>query len=259
MSSPLLCLRNIYAGYKAKTVVKDVSFEVRAGEFCALLGLNGSGKTTLLKAVCGLLPLKGGSCLVEGTDCTELSEYKRARYISYIPQRHSKLAGVCVLDAVLMGFYSGLGVFEFPSAQDKRLARAALEDIGFAHLEAEDFSKLSEGQKQMVILVRTLIQNTPVMLMDEPDSALDFLNRRKMLGAVRELVHSQGKAGLVTLHEPGLALEYCDRLVLIDDGEIVSNLDLTAASGAEIEACLSKIYGDITLLKHENSYVMFSR
>ena len=259
MSSPLLSLQNVSAGYGEKTVVNGVSLAVRPGEFCALLGLNGSGKTTLLKAICGLLPVKSGSCLVGGTDLTGLNEYRRARHISYIPQRHSKLLGVRVLDAVMMGLYSRLHALEFPTAQDRQAANLALEKTGMAHLAAEDFSRLSEGQKQMVILARTLVQNTPVMLMDEPDSALDFLNRRKMLEEVRQLIHREGKAGLVSLHDPSLALEYCDHIVLIHGGQVISDLHLSRACHLEIETCLSQIYGGITLLKHEDRYVVLSK
>jgi len=251
-----LSFRSVSAGYGTKAIVRDVSLDIPGGKFCALLGLNGSGKTTLLKAALGLLPLKSGSCLVDGVDCSKLSEYQRARYISYIPQRHSKLTGVSVLDAVMMGFYSTLGPLEFPTALNRRAARDALGRTGLGHLEDKDFSRLSEGQKQMVILARTLVQNTPVMLMDEPDSALDFINRRRMLSEVGALIHKGDKAGLVTLHDPGLALNYCDQLFLIDKGEIVADLDISIAERSEVEACLAKIYGDISVLEHGGRYVV---
>ena len=258
MSDSLLSLQDVSTGYGSKIVVSGVSFQVQAGEFCALLGLNGSGKTTLLKSICGLLPLFSGSCRAGGVDCTQLTEYKRARHISYIPQRHSKLLGVSVLDAVMMGHYSKLRALEYPTREDRQAAHDALEKMGLGHRAGEDFSRLSEGQKQMVILARTLIQSTPVMLMDEPDSALDFLNRRKMLGVVRGLIHSEGKAGLVTLHEPGLAIEYCDYLVLIHGGKVIADLRLATARPAEIEECLSQIYGKITVLEHGGKYVVLS-
>ena len=252
----MLAIENISAGYGAKTIIGGVSFTVYAGEFCALLGLNGSGKTTLLKALCGLLPLRSGSYTVNGADCVRLGEKARARHISYIPQRHSKLLGVRVLDAVMMGLYSKLGALEFPTPSDRQTAQSALEKIGMAHLAREDFSRLSEGQKQMVILARTLVQDTPVMLMDEPDSALDFINRRKMLSTVRGLIHTEGKAGLVTLHDPGLALEYCDHLVLIHDGGVIADLHLVDMGREAIAACLSRIYGNITLFEHGGRYVV---
>jgi len=254
--SALLEIENLSAGYGKKVIVNNVSFQVGAGKLCALLGLNGSGKTTLLKSILGLLPLASGNCFVDGHNITKLSEYKRARFISYIPQRHSRLQGVSVLDVVMMGFYSILKPLEFPTAKNKELALATLEKLGYGHLYDDDFSKISEGQKQMVILARTLVQNTSVMLMDEPDSALDFSNRRLMLEEVSKLVRDRGKAGLVTLHDPSLAMAYCDHLFLLKGGTILSELDLTAASKEDIKMSLSQIYKNVSILEHEGRYIV---
>ena len=253
--SPLLSLCELSAGYGKKAVIRGVSFNVSAGEFCALLGLNGSGKTTLLKAACGLLPARGGRCLVGGLDCTRLGEKKRARYISYIPQRYSDLSGVTVMDAVLMGLNARLNALESPSAVDKKLALAALEKMEIPHLAGEDFSRLSEGQKQMVILSRALLQDAPVMMMDEPDSALDFLNKNRVLGRIRRLIHTEGKAGLITLHDPNLALAYCDRLIMLREGGVIADITLAGAGKSRVQSCLSAIYGDIGLIEHNGGYI----
>jgi len=247
LNNVVLSLQKVYVGYGGRIITRDISFDIEAGEVCALLGLNGSGKTTLLKGICGFLPLSGGHIYTGDINLTSLNERKRARYVSYIPQRHSKLTGVTVIDAVLMGFNVNLGVLELPSAEDKALAMKALEKMEIPHLAGEDFSRLSEGQKQLVILARTLVQNAPVMLMDEPDSALDFPNKHKTLARIRGLVRSEGKACLVTLHDPNLALDYCDKLVLLDNGQVVSELHLSGASRDDIQSCLSSVYENIAV------------
>ena len=252
----MISLQGISAGYNGKEVVRDVTLSVSSGEFCALLGLNGSGKTTLLKAICGLLPVMRGKCLIDSLDIARINEYKRAKYISFIPQRLSMLRGVSVLDAVLMGLNAGLGALEQPSAGDRASAIDALKKVGVSHLADEDFSALSEGQKQLTVLARTLVQNTPVMLMDEPDSALDFLNRHQLMDRLRRLVHSEGKAALVTLHDPDIALNYCGRIVLLDNGKIVSDLTLNGSGISEIETCLRMIYGEITITQHSGRYIV---
>ena len=254
--STLLSLRDVSVGYGEKTIVRNASFDLPEGEVCALLGLNGSGKTTLLKAICGLLPVQSGRCLVNGQDCTRLHEHKRAQQISYIPQRYSELTGVTVLDAVLMGLNARLGLLEFPSAADRGLALETLEKMGAGHLAGEDFSRLSEGQKQLVVLSRTLLQNVPVMLMDEPDSALDFEARHRILGKIRRLIHSENKAGLVTLHDPNLALNYCDRLILLQAGEIVADISLVEAQKSAIQAGLSTVYNNIVVLEHGEKFMV---
>ena len=256
---PLLSIQGVSVGYGSKTIVFDVSFDISAGEFCALLGLNASGKTTLLKGICGLLALTGGCCIVNSLDCGGLNEKERARYISYMPQRHSKLIGVTVLDAVMMGLNARLGALESPSAQDKARASEALEKMDIPHLAGEDFSRLSEGQKQLVILARTLVQDAPVMLMDEPDSSLDFPNKQRILSGIRQLIRSQHKAGLITLHDPNLALAHCDRLILLREGRVVSEIKLTGAGLEEVQSCLSLVYNDITLLEHDGKYIALHR
>jgi len=253
--SPLLSLRELSAGYGKTSVIRGVSFSVSAGEFCALLGLNGSGKTTLLKAACGLLPAQGGRCLAGELDISRLGEKKRARYISYIPQRYSDLTGVTVTDAVLMGLNARLNALESPSAAGKALALAALEKMEIPRLAGEDFSRLSEGQKQMAILSRALLQDAPVMLMDEPDSALDFLNKNRVLERIRRLIHTEGKAGLITLHDPNLALAYCDRLIALHEGGVISDITLVEAGKPDIQSCLSAIYGDVELIEHNGKYI----
>jgi len=257
--SNLLSVQDLSAGYGGKPVVKGVSFDVSASECCGLLGLNGSGKTTLLKSICGLLPISGGGCYLNGIDCSKMNEKARARSFSYMPQRLSKLIGVTVFDVVMMGLNPQLGLLEYPSESHKAGVQQALDKIGIPHLAGDDFSRLSEGQKQLVILARSLVQNAPVMMLDEPDSALDFINKHKTLKRIRRLIRDEGKTALVTLHDPNLALAYCDRLILLQEGKVVSEISLSQASAEEVRSCLATIYGEITLLEHDGKLVVLNK
>ena len=252
----LLKVENIRCGYQHREVVHNASLEVAPGEFCALLGLNGCGKTTLIKAVCGLLPTHDGRCLVDGVDCTKFNERQRALQMAYIPQRGSLISGKTVLEVVLMGFNARLHLLDSPGKVHRQKALEALDRLGMADLAERDYAKLSEGQKQMVILARTMVQDTPVMLMDEPDSALDFVNRNLVLGKIRQILHEQRRAGLITLHDPNFALAYCDSLILMRDGHILRRLSLHGPNREEIEAALSEIYGSIRILEYEKGFVM---
>ena len=254
--STLLSLQNISAGYPRREVVRRVSFTVEEGDFCALLGLNGCGKTTLLKSVCGLLPIKEGSCTVAGQDCTRMHEKQRACLMSYIPQRGSLILGKTVTEVVLMGFNPHLRLLDSPGAAERQITLHTLERLGLLEFAERDYGSLSEGQKQLVILARALVQNTPVMLMDEPDSALDFVNRNMVLGKIREILHEEKRAGLITLHDPNFALAYCDRLLLMRDGTIAREVCLYEADREEIEEALGLIYGKIRILQHPGGFVM---
>lgn len=254
--SKRLTLQQVCADYGGQPVVRGVSFEVEAGQLCALLGTNGSGKTTLLKAICGLLPSRGGQCLVDGQPIMRLHEKQRARLLSYIPQRHSRLMGVTVLDTVLMGQNPHVRLFHATTQADRAAAMNCLKDMEISHLAYRDFAALSEGQKQMAIIARALLQDAPVMLMDEPDSALDFVNRCFVLSTIRSTLHRHQKAGLIAMHDPNFALSYCDRLILLKEGQVVAEVSCREAPQEEIRRSLSMIYGKIDLLAHKGQYVM---
>ena len=252
----LLRIENVRCGYQHREIVHNASLSVAPGEFCALLGLNGCGKTTLMKAICGLLPIHDGKCFVDGLDCTRFNERQRALQMSYIPQRGSLISGKTVLEVVLMGFNARLHLLDSPGRIHREKAMEALERLGMDHLAQRDYATLSEGQKQIIILARTMVQDTPVMLMDEPDSALDFVNRNLVLGKIREVLHSQNRAGLITLHDPNFALAYCDSLILMQEGKILQRLSLKDASVDQIREALLKIYGSIQILPYDYGYVM---
>lgn len=254
--SEILNVTNVRCGYRHREIVHGASFAVAGGEFCALLGLNGCGKTTLIKAICGFLPTHEGKCCADGIDCTQMNERQRALHISYIPQRGSLISGKTVLEVVLMGFNARLHLLDSPGKIHRQKAREALAQLGIGHLEDQDYGELSEGQKQMVILARTLVQDTPVMLMDEPDSALDFVNRNIVLDKIRHILHTQNRAGLITLHDPNFALCYCDSLLLMKEGSIIQRLELKGASREDVEEALKKIYGNIRIVEHEGGFVM---
>ena len=168
------------AGYGGRQVLRGVSLQAEAGQMVGVLGANGSGKTTLLKAVCGILPHTGG-CTLDGLPLEGLSPRQLARRCSYIPQRSGISVDLSALEVVLMGFNPQLGLLERPTPAMRDKARAALAQVGLAGREEENYLHLSEGQKQLCILARTLTAGGQLLLLDEPESALDFRYRYRML------------------------------------------------------------------------------
>lgn len=253
--NPLFELHDIHVSYGTTEIVHGVSLALEQGELCALLGLNGSGKTTLLRAVCGLIPAQG-SCSVCGRPLAGMRERERAKLLSFIPQVSSPIHGKTVMEVLLMGCNPHLRLLESPSAAHRQQAMDALAKLNMEPFAQRPFSKLSQGQKQLIILARTLVQNTPVMLMDEPDSALDFLNRHMVLSQIRNLIRAENRAGLITLHDPNFAMAYCDRLLLLQQGRVAAELNMHTADLQEVRQKLSLIYGKIELLSNGNGYLM---
>jgi iron complex transport system ATP-binding protein len=152
----------------------------------------------------------------------------------------------------MFGFNPYLGILQAAGAAERRRALEVLSRLEIRSFAERRFEQLSEGQKQLVILARALVQNTPVMMMDEPDSALDFLNRHLVLGKIRQLIHDEQKAGLITLHDANFALTYCDRLIMLKNGAIADELYPEQATAAQVRHCLGQIYGAIAVQEYEN-------
>lgn len=243
----MLKIENISAGYGGKKVLQDVSFLVEKGELTCILGANGSGKTTLLKSICGILP-HGGRCALEGQDLKGLSPRAMAALVSYTGQRSGISIDISLMDVVLMGFNPRLKLLARPDGAMIRAAREALTKVGLGDRWDENYLTLSEGQKQLCILARTLVSGGRCLLLDEPESALDLSHRYKMLNILREWV-GQDKCAVLTLHDPNLALETCDALVLLKDGRVSAVLRPKTDPFPKMEAALSQIYGSVTLCR----------
>ena len=246
----ILEVRQLTAGYGGKKVLQGVSFSLMPGELVGILGENGSGKTTLLKSICGIVP-HGGSCLVGGMDSRSLSPRALARQVSFIPQQSGISIDLSALDVVLMGFNPQLGLLEYPSQDMKQQARRALREVGLAGREEENYQTLSQGQRQLCMLARTLVSQARLLLLDEPESALDFGGRYRMLTQLRRCLGGHCGA-LVTLHDPQLALNCCDRLLLLGGGKLLGEICPKQDSLESMEEKLIGLYGGLTLLRAEN-------
>lgn len=250
-------ITNLSVNYGKKNILNNINIQLNRGEFTALLGSNGCGKSTFIKAVMNSISHKGQSILEldNGTqlDIARLRNKERALYISYIPQRSGITASMAVLDVCLMGYNASLSLFETPGRKRRDIAVDILNKVGLGGHIMSDYTTLSEGEKQLCILARTLIQNSDVMLLDEPESALDYVNRNILMKKVKDTV-SDNKCVLICLHNPELALEYCDRLILMKDGSIAGDVDVNNADIKQLNNALGILYGDIEVVEVKDKY-----
>ncbi len=236
------------AGFNKTNVIENISFQLKKGSLMGILGANGSGKTTLIKAICGIIRHEG-CCTFEDITFEKLTEKQLSKIISYIPQRSGISIDISVLDVVLMGFNPKLKLLEHPDASMKERAIQALKLVGLQDKEQINYMNLSEGQKQLCILARTLVSDSKLFLLDEPESALDFRFRYKMLDLLKNRVKSDNCSAIVTLHDPILALNFCDSLLLLSDGGISGIIKPQEDSLEDMEEKLSSIYGKVSLQK----------
>ena len=241
-----LSVNGITAGYGKHNVIAHISFDLEAGALMGIIGANGSGKTTLLKAMCGILPHQG-TCTLDNTVLEGLAPRQMAKLVSYIPQRSGIAIDISALDVVLMGFNPRLGLLEHPSKSMKAAALAALQQVGLAGMEETNYLHLSEGQKQLCILARTLVSGSKLLLLDEPESALDFRFRHRMLSLLRNWVTTEKSSAIVTLHDPALALNFCDKLLLVSGGGVLEIIDPQRDPLDKMEQKLRMVYGPVSL------------
>lgn len=244
-------VNEICAGYDRGHVIQGISFDLEPGCLMGILGANGSGKTTLLKAICGNLP-HTGSTVLDGCVLETLSARQIAKLCSYIPQRSGVTIDISVLDVVLMGFNPRLGLLEHPTKAMHELAETALEQVGLNDKAQSNYLHLSEGQKQLCILARTLVSESKLLLLDEPESALDFRLRHQMLDTLHTWIQKKQISALITLHDPMLALNGCDKLLLLSNGVLLGELFPQSQSLQDMETLLAQVYGPVSLQRCKN-------
>jgi iron complex transport system ATP-binding protein len=238
-------------------VLSEVEFKVSGGQMTTILGPNGSGKTTLFKCIAGLWKPQKGAVFFDDRNISKLSHEQRARIFAVVPQEHEPPFPYSVLDAVLMGRVSRVGIFSTPSKDDYLKAEEAIETVGIVHLKERAYTKISGGEKQLVLIARALAQESPILLLDEPTSHLDFRNQVIVLKKVREIAIKKGLTVLMTLHDPNLAMLFSDKVVMINNGHVVSN---GPPQSVITEDNIRKVYDiDVSVINWNGTRIIYPR
>lgn len=210
------------AGYGPNIVLKGITCDVCEGSICALIGHNGSGKTTLMRCINSLLKPVSGRVFVSGQDVSLLDRNRIARLISVVPQGSYAPFPFSCLEMILMGGAVRVKPWASPGPEEMEQARRVCEDMRILDIADKPFNHLSGGQKQMIMLARALYQDAPVMLLDEPNSHLDFCNQHRMMELICSVVKRRKATALITLHDPNLALHYCEDVIMLREGEVIT-------------------------------------
>jgi iron complex transport system ATP-binding protein len=236
-------VRGAAFSYADRPIFQGLHLDVYRGEVLTVLGPNGCGKSTLLRCIGGALMLQKGSVRIGGAELAELDPAARARKIGFLFQDHSPSFPFTVLDVAVMGRTPYLSFFGTPSSKDVEIALEALDRVGMLHLKDRPYTDLSGGERQLVLLSRTLVQQPEIVLLDEPTSHLDFKNQVQCLRAVGELA-AKGVTMIMTTHDPNHAFLFPGRAVLMSRAEspaagpaedIITGAALSAAYGIPIE------------------------
>jgi len=232
---------NVSVAHGGRTIIPDISFSLKRGELCGLIGANGVGKTTLLRAVIGLETQYRGSILLAGREIRSLSQYERASWFAYLPQkRDAFVTGLTVAQVVESGLVRFVRGFRGLDAAQRRTIDRAISLAGIDRLSDRFFDELSGGEQQKVLIASALAQGARYLILDEPTTFLDLTSAHGVMQLLRELILHEGVGVWVVCHDVSLILAYGDRvLALSREGGLVKGTP-AELSGSEI---LTSLYG----------------
>ncbi len=232
-------LSGVSAGYGAHTVLRDVTLAVDQGEIVAILGPNGVGKSTLLNVALGWLRPTKGSVSLTGRPLASIGASERGRIVSLVPPVDHIAFEYSILEYVLLGRAPYIGRMQTPAQTDIDQAHEALARVGMNAMAAHGVHETSAGERQLVLLARSLAQDPMILLLDEPSAHLDLANKRRLV----ELLAREAAAGrtiVLTVHEPEFAAAIADRVVLLRNGALLADGTPESVMTADL---LTRAYG----------------
>lgn len=207
-------------GYRGHRVVEDISLSLPCGRLVCLLGPNGAGKSTLLRTLCGFQPPIEGTVTISGSDITTMSAAEVARLVSVVLTDRPLTPSLTVAEMVGMGRAPYTGFWGRLSDDDRRLVSEAMQTVGIAPLATRRMGRLSDGERQKVMIAKALAQHTPVIVLDEPTAFLDYPSKVAVMKTLARLAHDEGKTILMSTHDLELAAQLGDELMEIENKHI---------------------------------------
>ena len=219
---PIVKVADIDFRYKNIWALRDISFEIRRGEFLGVIGPNGSGKTTLIRVIDGIITTEKGGISVSGSAIRDMKRRDLARLVAVVPQDSAIIFPFRALEIVMMGRSPHLGMLRFEGESDFEIARRAMEMTDTASLADRSMDSLSGGERQRVLIARALAQEPDVVLLDEPTAFLDIKHQVDFFSLMKRLNRERGLTVFAVTHDINLAAAYCDRVMLLKEGRIHS-------------------------------------
>jgi iron complex transport system ATP-binding protein len=215
-----IAVQNVWLGYSRKEVLRDITFRVLPGEMVGLIGPNGCGKSTIIRALTRIISPYQGTILLDGKDIAGIARQELSRMLGVVPQIPLLPSAFTAFEVVLMGRNPHLGLFQYEGQKEMDIAWQAMERTMTRHLAGRRVGELSGGEIQCLLIARVLTQETKAILLDEPTANLDIGRQIEILNLIKNLCLESNLAVMAALHDLNLAAQYCDRLVLINNGQV---------------------------------------
>ncbi|MGQ1890490.1 ABC transporter ATP-binding protein [Thermophagus sp. OGC60D27] len=221
---PLIKTHNLAIGYKSKgqdvrSLHSDINVKLNAGEFVCLLGPNGAGKSTLLQTMCGFIPELDGVVFINNRPISSVSGKELSLMVSVVLTERIEVSNMTVFDLVSLGRSPYTGFFGRMRKRDVKKVKEAISAVGLNGFESRLLVQMSDGERQKAMIAKALVQETPLIVLDEPTAFLDLPSRIELMHLLRQLSHTRNKGILLSTHDLDLALQMADKVWLLAEGK----------------------------------------
>ncbi len=216
----IIDVRDLSFRYNSKTILNNINFGLDRDQIVGILGPNGAGKSTIIKILGGILEYEGSIKLVD----RELRSFKRkelAKIIAVVPQNFEPGFDFKVRDLVMMGRTPYLKMFESMSSEDFNIVEDTMKLTDIVHIKDKSIREISGGERQRVIIAMAIAQDPKILLLDEPNANLDLKYQISIFELLKHLVKTKHISIIVAMHDVNLAVKYCNKIMLLNKGEIV--------------------------------------
>ncbi len=204
-------------GYaRGPQILNKINFSISDGDVLSILCPNGVGKTTLLKCMMGLLKWDRGGSYLDGENISVLPQRRLWQKIAYVPQAKSSVFAYTAEEMILLGRSAHIGLVNQPSQEDYEKVEVTMETVGITHLKGKYCNRISGGELQMVLIARALTAEPSVLVLDEPESNLDFKNQLIILETIRKLAQEKGISSIFNTHYPAHALQISNKSFILN-------------------------------------------
>ncbi|MCL5070212.1 MAG: ABC transporter ATP-binding protein, partial [Actinobacteria bacterium] len=221
-TNTILEIKDLSFSYGSSTVLDGLDFEIQEGSFVSILGPNGSGKSTLINLISKVLKGYEGCIKISGKDIKNLSSREIAKLAAVVPQYSNPGFDFTVEEMVIMGRFPYVSRFGSEKSEDFDMAESVMEKTKLLGLSKKKFNELSGGEKQRVVIAQALVQNTPIILLDEPTSHLDINFQIEIMDLFYNLNLNEGKTIIGVFHDINLAANYSKTAIFLKEGKIYS-------------------------------------
>lgn len=248
-------------GYDGKALIRNICLTIKKGEIVVLIGPNGSGKSTILKSITRQLRILGGRVVLDAADMKRMSGKELAKKMAVVLTERIRPELMTCREVAAMGRYPYTGHLGMLREEDERQVQSVMEAVHIAEIAEKDFTAVSDGQRQRVLLARAICQEPELLVLDEPTSFLDIRHKMELLEILRRLAKEKQMTVLLSLHEIDLAQKFADRVVCVKGEEIagygtpedIFTEDRIRELYDIQEGCYDPVFGSLELRKPEGT------